>query len=446
MMTLDPGAFVNVSITNLDLSYNRLQSLDPFVFVSINRSLSQLKIGGNPLQVSHLWSSILSPRIRLNLSELDVADIPIGRDQYFQTDLFSFHPSMKSLNLSGADLTYLPVEMIRSLPSLRELDLSRNQLSSLTDLVLNALSSLQSLRRIHLHGNPWYCDACVIGPMLKWLDISAASRHIKDGCRGLKTNAGNLTTDYNDDDGSQPCPVCRDPPAVSGVELPRLDHVNLPTCNYPPLLIDSHGLPSKVRVGLEQTTANAAAAGATQLTPINRLAVFLENPLYLALVCGLGVLVIAAVCAAVAIVARHATASYYTNEEHKRSSHSAAANNKESGDESEGLFPLKTVISSTEDGDGRSKGCIVKTGSKKYHGHLLIPGEPSSIESETSSEHQLNKNNNGKVMKSHGETSLDAPTVLISSSNHKTGNGNVSMTVTTTSRGVHCPSVDPDLP
>jgi Leucine-rich repeat (LRR) protein len=110
MMTLDPASFINVSITELDLSYNRLQSLDPFVFLPLNQSLHNLKIGGNPLQVSHLWSSILSPRIQLNLSEFDVADIPIGGDQHFQTDLFSFHHGMKSLNLSGTSFNYLPVE------------------------------------------------------------------------------------------------------------------------------------------------------------------------------------------------------------------------------------------------------------------------------------------------------------------------------------------------
>ena len=406
MMTLDPAAFVNVSVTDLDLSNNRLQSLDPFVFLPLNQSLTQLKIGGNPLQVSHLWSSVLSPRVKLNLTELDVANIPIGRDQHFQTDLFSFHQGMKSLNLSGTSFNYLPVEVIRSLPSLRELDLSRNQLSSLTDLTISALSALPSLRRIHLHGNPWFCDACVIGPMLKWLNISPASRHIKDGCRGLKTNAGNLTADYNDDDGAQPCPVCQDPPAVSGVELPRLDHVNLPTCNYPPLLIDSQGLPSKVRVGAEAT---ATAAGAT-LTPIGRFIVFLENPLYLALICGIGVLFVAAVCAAIAVVSRHA-ASYYTNEEKRKAGQSTT----DTSDESEGLFPLKTVTTAV----GRQR--IVKTGKNSC---------TKMMDEICHENQQLNKNNNGKL-KEGGSSEI-----AISPSSIRT-NGAIT---TVTSRGVLCPT------
>ena len=184
MMTLDPAAFNNVSIIDLDASYNRLQSLDPAVFLPLNRSLARLKMGGNPLQVSNIWSSVLSPRVNLNLTELNVADIPMGRDQHFQADMFSFHKGLKSLNLSGTALTFLPMELIQTLPLLRELDLSRNQLSSLTDLALSALSALPNFRRIDLHDNPWFCDACVIGPLLKWLDVSPASRHIKDGCRG----------------------------------------------------------------------------------------------------------------------------------------------------------------------------------------------------------------------------------------------------------------------
>lgn len=159
LMALDPAAFVNTSISELNLSNNKLQSLDPSVFVALNQSLQRLKIGGNPLQVSHLWSSVLSPQVGLgSISELDIADIPIGRhlDQYFQVEIFSFHRGLKSLNMSGVSLSFLPVELVQSLPLLNELDISRNQLSSLSDLTISALSTLQGLRKIHLHSNPWY--------------------------------------------------------------------------------------------------------------------------------------------------------------------------------------------------------------------------------------------------------------------------------------------------
>jgi len=405
MMTLDPAAFNNVSILELDISYNRLQSLDPSVFFPLNRSLSRLKISGNPLQVSNLWSSVLSPRANLNLSDLDVADIPIGRDQFFQSDLFAFHKGLKNLNLSGSGLTYLPVELVQSLPSLRSLDLSRNELSSLTDLTLSALSVLQNFRYIQLHDNPWYCDACVIGPMLKWLDVSPASRHIKDGCRGLKTNAANLSTDYNTDDGAQLCPACRYPPAVAGVELPRLDHVNLPNCNSPPSLIDSRGSPSKVRAAA--TATGGPSTDISGLTLTTRFMQFVENPLYLALICGLGILVIAAFGAALAIVSRHA-ASYYTNEG-RRNKAAAADLGTVTADESEGLFPLKLVSDSETQ---RSQ--IVKIGRKQLQ-LKLDEGE----------KRQLNKNNNGKAIRKD-ESPVRA---------HNSG----ANTISVTSRGVHCP-------
>lgn len=234
--------------------------------------------------------------------------------------------------------------------------------------------------------------------MLKWLDISPASRHIKDGCRGLKTNAGNLTADYINDDGAQPCPVCQDPPAVAGVELPRLDHVNLPTCNYPPMLIDSQGLPSKP----------ATAAGAT-LTPMGRFVIFLENPLYLALVCGVAVLLVAAVCAALAIVSRHA-ASYYTNEE-KRIKAGQPVKAGEN-DEYEGLFPLTAR--------GRHRGRIIKAEKKATEQRMDVVENESQL---------LSKNNNGRTKDDTAEQ--------VSPSSART---NSVVAITVTSRGVHCPA------
>ncbi|XP_046654141.1 leucine-rich repeat transmembrane protein FLRT2-like [Daphnia pulicaria] len=390
MMTLDPASFINVSITELDLSYNRLQSLDPFVFLPLNQSLRNLKIGGNPLQPIRRGGHPHRPRPAL----------PDG----------SLLLPSRNADLSGTSFNYLSVEVIRSLPSLRELDLSYNKLSSLTDLSLSALSALQSLRRIYLHGNPWYCDACVIGPMLKWLDISPASRHIKYGCRGLKTNAGNLTADYIDDDGAQPCPICQDPPAVAGVELPRLDHVNLPTCNYPPMLIDSQGLPSKP----------ATAAGAT-LTPMGRFVIFLENPLYLALVCGVGVLAVAAVCAAFAVVSRHA-ASYYTNEE-KRNKIGQMAHSRAS-EESEDLFPL------TARGQWHRGRILTKDESSNKGNRSDQLKNVIEIESQ-----QLSKNNNGRA-KSDTASEQVLPSPITRASN------NGAVTINVTSRGVNCPVIN----
>jgi hypothetical protein len=152
---------------------------------------------------------VLSPRAGLSLiSELDISDIPIGRDPHFQVELFSFHRGLKFLNCSGASLNFLPAELVQSLPQLNELDISRNELSSLSDLTISALSTLQEFRKIHIHSNPWYCDACVIGPTIKWLDISPAGHHIKDRCRGFQSEAPTIDLNY------EPCPVCSTPTSV----------------------------------------------------------------------------------------------------------------------------------------------------------------------------------------------------------------------------------------
>ena len=146
IVTMDPSVFVNVNVSDLDVSHNRIQSLHPVLLSSLNRTLRSLKIGGNRLQASHLWSAVLSPGVGLNLRVLDVSDMALGpSDQHFQLDLFSFQKHLKSLNVSGTQLDLLPVEMVRSLPALKELDLSRNQLTSLTDETVHVLASLLHL-------------------------------------------------------------------------------------------------------------------------------------------------------------------------------------------------------------------------------------------------------------------------------------------------------------
>lgn len=127
-----------------------------------------------------------------------------------------------------------------------------------------------------------------------------------------------------------------------GIELPRLDHINLPSCNYPPSLIDSRGLASKVR--FDSGAINAEGVGSISNSS-NALTNFMENPLFLALVCGIGILMITAICAAVCVVSRHA-ASYYTNEGTRRNKieECTAAVEEGDGHQSEvvGLFPIKT--------------------------------------------------------------------------------------------------------
>jgi hypothetical protein len=156
--------------------------------------------------------------------------------------------------------------------------------------------------------------------------------------------------------------------------LPRLDHVNLPSCNYPPSLIDSRGLASKVRFDLK------ADSGGSVLKTSSSIINFFENPLFLSLVCGIGILMVAAVCAAVAVASRHA-ASYYTHEDIIKREIEESAAEDDGGGESEiiGLFPLKAVASHS-----------IKLSTK-------INEKSNQMEVKELERQQLNKNNNGKA-------------------------------------------------
>lgn len=147
--------------------------------------------------------------------------------------------------------------------------------------------------------------------------------------------------------------------------------------------------------GLDPGTA------ASVMTLTSRFLQFIENPLYLTLVCGLGILFIAALCAALAVVSRHA-ASYYTNG--RRNKAAAAELATATTDESEGLFPLKLI------NDDNHRGQIVKVGRKQLQ-LKLDEGEKKQLNS---------KNNNGKNRKGD-ESPIRASSISV------------------TSRGVHCP-------
>ena len=156
--------------------------------------------------------------------------------------------------------------------------------------------------------------------------------------------------------------------------MPRLDHVNLPSCNYPPSLIDSRGLASKVRFDLN------ADSGGSMLKPSSSFTNVIENPLFLSAVCGIGILMVAAVCAAVAVASRHA-ASYYTHEENIKKEIEESATEEDGSGESEivGLFPMKAVESHS-----------LKLSTK-------LNEKSNKMEVQELERLQSNKNNNGKA-------------------------------------------------
>lgn len=86
--------------------------------------------------------------IELNLDNNDIASLPNSAMRGFEliTIISAKNNSIKSISVHN-----LPVK-------LKELDLSGNQLESLTTPVIQQLSSMKMLKRLVLGGNSWTCD------------------------------------------------------------------------------------------------------------------------------------------------------------------------------------------------------------------------------------------------------------------------------------------------
>ncbi|XP_048870369.1 vasorin-like isoform X1 [Brienomyrus brachyistius] len=126
-----------VLLERLYLYGNRIQSIHPAAFQDLEQLL-ELKLQEN------LLTSV--PELRLPmllLLDLSFNHIPLG-DTHLNT------PHLESLKLAGMGLSSLDKEFLGGLTNLRELDLSKNQLST----VPQAVSAAQDLTRLSLASNP----------------------------------------------------------------------------------------------------------------------------------------------------------------------------------------------------------------------------------------------------------------------------------------------------
>uniref|UniRef100_A0A8C0H6D9 Trophoblast glycoprotein n=1 Tax=Chelonoidis abingdonii TaxID=106734 RepID=A0A8C0H6D9_CHEAB len=81
---------------------------------------------------------------------------------------FASLPSLRQLDLSGNALTSLQAATFHSLAQLQSLDLSHNSLKCLKNATITQLRSRPALRRISLGHNTWVCDCC-IEHLVSWL-------------------------------------------------------------------------------------------------------------------------------------------------------------------------------------------------------------------------------------------------------------------------------------
>eukprot|EP00095_Tigriopus_kingsejongensis_P001501 snap_masked-scaffold1086_size63525-processed-gene-0.0 protein:Tk01501 transcript:snap_masked-scaffold1086_size63525-processed-gene-0.0-mRNA-1 annotation:"hypothetical protein DAPPUDRAFT_300683" len=125
----------------LNLEGNKISTIDADAFCCVP-NLEQLNLASNPLHRIHLDTF---GGIRDHLQGLNVANTSLTLLPNLQLS------SLKSLNVSFNQLTFIPPNTLANLSQVRELDLSGNELTSPPSTAWHSMDHLLSL---HLSGNP----------------------------------------------------------------------------------------------------------------------------------------------------------------------------------------------------------------------------------------------------------------------------------------------------
>ncbi|CAH1390943.1 unnamed protein product [Nezara viridula] len=153
-------AFDNLtSLLELDLSYNKLDRLEPITFQPLAPNLRSLLVSGNNIKVDDFLYVL---QVTTRLKELAMADLDVKHG--LPLGLLAHVETLKHMNLSGNGLNRFPFQLLIPVPGLVTLDLSRNKLHSLDE---GSVAKMEFIPNVHLNDNPWACDLCHILPMLK---------------------------------------------------------------------------------------------------------------------------------------------------------------------------------------------------------------------------------------------------------------------------------------
>ncbi|XP_047469986.1 leucine-rich repeat-containing protein 15-like [Penaeus chinensis] len=205
---LEVDAFSNSSIKHLDLSYNRISHLEPGALEDILDQLHEIKLSGNSLHVDQLMSVLPNARqLRyLGLGDMGHTKLP--------AELLRHARHLHHLNLSANYLTALSTEVLYNAPHLYTLDLSLNSFRGLEEQLVESITAASELRTLRLEGNPWQCDQCHVGPLLRWLQDAPDQ---ESGC---------------DEPRVWTCLKCVSPRSVAGLQLALLPPGDLPLCPF----------------------------------------------------------------------------------------------------------------------------------------------------------------------------------------------------------------------
>ncbi|XP_078575586.1 uncharacterized protein LOC144861517 [Branchiostoma floridae x Branchiostoma japonicum] len=128
-------------LTNLQLHFNKIDMISPETFASL-RNLQFLNLGHNKLSTIPIVGQKLRQLSQLDLSGNNITNVPV--------DAFSNLPKLRNLSLSSNRIPAIASTTFNGLINLRELYLDNNQITELPD---NLFSGLSNLNIINLIGN-----------------------------------------------------------------------------------------------------------------------------------------------------------------------------------------------------------------------------------------------------------------------------------------------------
>ncbi|GFS39269.1 hypothetical protein NPIL_399241 [Nephila pilipes] len=200
-------AFCNLSIQQLDVSYNQIINLPLDVFSPIAHSLESLDLSFNPIDSDDLELA-LSPAYklkRLSLSGMKLSQL--------SDDAFFNNGELRTLDLSYNSFVNISSHMFQPLRQIEEIDFSHNEFEYLDTEFLEQVQNMTTLNVLHLHSNPWSCQRCSVLPLLKWVRQSPLY---------------SSTCDMNYE--SSTCMRCAAPLSLEGRALHSLRRVDLEPC------------------------------------------------------------------------------------------------------------------------------------------------------------------------------------------------------------------------
>lgn len=151
------------NLTQLDLSFNRLQRIPEQAFLSLPRMLTELRVSNNALR-AFAWALLRT------LPALRLLDLSANRLTSVTRGLSTHAPSLRTLLLARNHIAQLPGGFLSGAASLERLDLSANLLRTINRSTLaDDAAANTRLAVLELGGNPLDCS-CAIRDFRAWMD------------------------------------------------------------------------------------------------------------------------------------------------------------------------------------------------------------------------------------------------------------------------------------